>query len=99
MRHGKTGLVTLAGVRFACLALLVWAARLPAMDLPSDAEIHTILQKFIERDYWGVGMVVGIVDEHGTRIISYGKLDNGESPEVNGDTLFEIGRGHVHRQS
>ena len=36
-------------------------------------------------------MVVGIVDEHGSRIISCGKLDNGTDQEVNGETLFEIG--------
>jgi len=37
------------------------------------------------------GMVVGIVDEHGSSIVSYGKLNNGTDQEVNGDTLFEIG--------
>ena len=36
-------------------------------------------------------MVVGHVDEHGSRIISAGKLDNGTAEEVNGDTVFEIG--------
>lgn len=62
-----------------------------AQTLPSDAEIRTILQNYVERDHWGVGIVVGIVDQQGTRVISYGKLDNGDSPAVNGDTLFEIG--------
>ena len=78
-------------VVFVGLALL--GARLAVAEsaLPTDAEIKTILQNFIERDHWGVGMVVGIVDARGKRIISYGKLDNGDSPEVNGDTLFEIG--------
>ena len=78
-------------VLFVGLALL--GARLAVAEsaLPTDAEIKTILQNLIERDHWGVGMVVGIVDARGTRIISYGKLDNGDSPEVNGDTLFEIG--------
>ena len=36
-------------------------------------------------------MVVGLVDEHGSRIVSCGKMDDGASPEVNGNTLFEIG--------
>jgi CubicO group peptidase (beta-lactamase class C family) len=35
-------------------------------------------------------MVAGIVDEHGSRIVSCGKTDNGASQEVNGDTLFDI---------
>lgn len=72
-------------------ALLVIGTTVSATNVPSDDEIKTILRNFIERDHWGVGMVVGIVDEHGTRVISYGKLDNGDSTEVNADTLFEIG--------
>jgi CubicO group peptidase (beta-lactamase class C family) len=38
-----------------------------------------------------VGIVVGIVDEHGSSVVSCGKLDNDNDKEVNGDTLFEIG--------
>jgi CubicO group peptidase (beta-lactamase class C family) len=34
--------------------------------------------------------VVGIVDEHGSSVVSYGKMDNGTDQEVNGDTLFDI---------
>ena len=80
-------------VPILCASLWLLSARWPATagDVPTDDEIRMILQNFIERDHWGVGMVVGIVDEQGTRVISYGKLDNGDSPEVNGDTLFEIG--------
>lgn len=52
-------------------------------------QINTFLQKnFSETN---CGMVVGLVDQHGSRIFSAGKLDNGTSAEVNGDTLFEIG--------
>jgi CubicO group peptidase (beta-lactamase class C family) len=36
-------------------------------------------------------MVVGIVDEHGSRVYSAGKLDNGTERMVDGDTVFEIG--------
>jgi CubicO group peptidase (beta-lactamase class C family) len=72
--------------------LFLWFVRMAtAADLPSDSEIKTCLRNCIERDHWGVGIVVGIIDEHGSRIISYGKLDNGTSPEVDGDSLFEIG--------
>lgn len=35
--------------------------------------------------------MVGIVDGHGSSIVSYGKLDNGTGQEVNGNTVFEIG--------
>src|SRR3954447_12081271 len=42
-------------------------------------------------DHTNSGMVIGLLDEHGTRIFSAGKLDNGTSQEVNADTVFEIG--------
>ena len=53
--------------------------------------IHAFLQQRVEAEKRDVGIVVGIVDEHGSRIVSCGKLDNGTDQEVNGDTLFEIG--------
>ncbi len=53
--------------------------------------LYTYLQKCIEGEKINAGVVVGMVDEHGSRIVSYGKLDNGTEQEVNGDTLFEIG--------
>lgn len=62
-----------------------------AGDTLSDAEIQTLLRDNIDADKLAVGLVVGIVDEHGTRIISHGKLDNGTDHEVDGDSVFEIG--------
>jgi CubicO group peptidase (beta-lactamase class C family) len=37
------------------------------------------------------GMVIALIDEHGTKIFQAGKLDNDTDEEVNADTLFEIG--------
>jgi serine-type D-Ala-D-Ala carboxypeptidase/endopeptidase len=71
--------------------ILSFAPAAARADFPSDSEIRALLRDYIERDHWGVGIVVGIVDEHGSRIISYGKLDNGSSSQVDGDTLFETG--------
>jgi serine-type D-Ala-D-Ala carboxypeptidase/endopeptidase len=48
----------------------------------TDAEIKTMLRDNIDTDKEAVGLVVGIVDEHGTRVVSYGKLDNGRSADV-----------------
>src|SRR5208283_4906369 len=62
-----------------------------AGDTLSDAEIQTVLRDDIDADKLAVGIVVGIVDEHGTRIISHGMLDNGTDRNVDGGTLFEIG--------
>ena len=36
-------------------------------------------------------MVIGLIDEHGSRIFSGGTLDNGSEGKVDGDTIFEIG--------
>ncbi|WP_160149488.1 serine hydrolase [Roseiconus lacunae] len=37
------------------------------------------------------GMVIGLVDEHGTRFFSSGSLDNGTEKLVNEHTIFEMG--------
>jgi serine-type D-Ala-D-Ala carboxypeptidase/endopeptidase len=52
--------------------------------------IHAFLQQRVEVEKRDVGIVVGIVDEHGSRVVSCGKMDNGTDEEVNGDTLFDI---------
>jgi CubicO group peptidase (beta-lactamase class C family) len=57
----------------------------------TDEEIRTQLRDCIDGDKLGVGLVVGMVDSNQTRIVSYGSMDDAKSPEVNGDTLFEIG--------
>jgi CubicO group peptidase (beta-lactamase class C family) len=60
-------------------------------DTLTDAEIKTMLRDYIDTDKLGVGLVIGIADEHGPRIVSHGKLDNATSADVDGDTVFEIG--------
>ncbi|MGO8742888.1 MAG: serine hydrolase, partial [Limisphaerales bacterium] len=52
--------------------------------------IHAFLQQRVEVEKRDVGIVIGIVDEHGSRVVSCGKMDNGTDQEVNGDTLFDI---------
>jgi D-alanyl-D-alanine-carboxypeptidase/D-alanyl-D-alanine-endopeptidase len=51
------------------------------------------IREFLHRNFDGknAGMVIGIVDEHGSQVFAVGKLDNGTDQEVNSDTLFEIG--------
>ena len=57
----------------------------------TEADIKTMLRDYIDNDNLGDALVVGIVDEHGTHVISYRKLDNGTDAEANGDTEFDIG--------
>src|SRR5258708_16032071 len=57
----------------------------------TDDEIKKILEDRIDGARKSVGIVVGLVDEHGTRLISYGKPNKTSDQTVNGDSVFEIG--------
>jgi serine-type D-Ala-D-Ala carboxypeptidase/endopeptidase len=57
----------------------------------TDAEIRKILVERIDARQQGVGIVVGVIEPTGRRIVSYGNFDRKEKRAVTGDTLFEIG--------
>src|SRR5215510_572003 len=57
----------------------------------ADDEIKSILLDRVDRAKRSVGIVVGLVDEKGMRIISYGKPSQTSNQTVNGDSVFEIG--------
>jgi CubicO group peptidase (beta-lactamase class C family) len=78
-------------VRVICFTILLSAFSFQAAAEDFTNAIHAFLQHRVGVEKRDVGMVVGIVDEHGSRVVSYGKLDNGTGREVNGDTLFEVG--------
>ncbi len=78
-------------VRVICFTILLSAFSYRASAEDFTNAIKAFLQHRVEVEKRDVGIVVGIVDEHGSRVISYGKLDNGTGQEVNGDTVFEIG--------
>jgi D-alanyl-D-alanine-carboxypeptidase/D-alanyl-D-alanine-endopeptidase len=58
---------------------------------PSDAEIRQILVNRIDKEKQGVGIVVGVIDAKGRRVVAYGGLEKGDKRPIDGDTLFEIG--------
>lgn len=62
----------------------------PAVS-PSDADIRQILVNRIDKEKQGVGIVVGVIDAKGRRVVSYGSLEKGDNRPLDGDTLFEIG--------
>ncbi|NJN87095.1 MAG: beta-lactamase family protein [Leptolyngbyaceae cyanobacterium SL_7_1] len=62
-----------------------------AHSIPSNAEIEAILQQRIDQERQSTGIVVGVIDRSGQRIIRYGTLDQTNSRPVDGNTLFEIG--------
>jgi serine-type D-Ala-D-Ala carboxypeptidase/endopeptidase len=64
---------------------------LPFSSVPSDADIRRILAQRIDTFHQGVGIVVGVIDPAGRRIVAYGSMTQGDPRPLNGDTIFEIG--------
>ena len=69
----------------------VWAQAPPNSPVPPDSEIRKILVERVDAFHQGVGIVVGVIDPQGRRIVAYGSLDKGDPRPLNGDTIFEIG--------
>jgi serine-type D-Ala-D-Ala carboxypeptidase/endopeptidase len=79
----------LLALPFLLLALVTNAAA--QSPPPSNDEIRKILVDRIDRDRQSVGIVVGIIEPSGRRIISYGTVAKDDKRPVDGDTVFEIG--------
>jgi CubicO group peptidase (beta-lactamase class C family) len=59
--------------------------------VPSNDEIRDILVKRIDHQKQAVGIVVGVIEPNGRRVVAYGKLANSDPRTLDGDTIFEIG--------
>jgi serine-type D-Ala-D-Ala carboxypeptidase/endopeptidase len=84
------------GLGLACVACYV--AHAPAQTTtpslsaaPSDVEIRHILAERIDVQKHDVGIVVGVIDPHGKRVVAFGALEKGDQRPLDGDTIFEIG--------
>jgi serine-type D-Ala-D-Ala carboxypeptidase/endopeptidase len=71
--------------------LSVLGLALPAPAVPTNSEIQALLKQRIDREKQSPGIVVGIIDPTGQRIISYGQLSTTKADQIDGNTLFEIG--------
>ncbi len=60
-------------------------------SMPSDSEIRQILVDRVDTQHQSVGIVVGVIEPEGRRVIAYGHLEKGDPRPLNGDTIFEIG--------
>ena len=61
-------------------------------SVPSDAEIRELLVERIDVEQQGVGIIVGVIDARGRRIVAHGRYGlGGAGPPLDGDTVFEIG--------
>jgi serine-type D-Ala-D-Ala carboxypeptidase/endopeptidase len=56
---------------------------------PAETDIHRILADRVDVQRQAVGIVAGVVDPSGRRVVVHGKA--GGSAKLDGDTIFEIG--------
>src|ERR1700693_2987919 len=54
-------------------------------------EIREILGRRVDQQKQAVGIVVGVIEPNGRRVVVYGNLAKGDPRPVDGDTIFEIG--------
>jgi len=73
------------------LTLVLQAAGARSPVLPSDSDIREILVERIDKYKQSVGIVVGVIEPAGRRVVTYGKLAAGDPRALDGDTVFEIG--------
>ncbi len=75
-------------------AALAWHDLSPVRILVhtfNDAEIKAMLYRRIFLEHQGVGMVVGVIDSRGRRVIAFGRSDASDPRPLDGKTVFEIG--------
>jgi D-alanyl-D-alanine-carboxypeptidase/D-alanyl-D-alanine-endopeptidase len=71
-----------------------WKAFSYAVKRPEelgDAQVRLILRDRIDAAHRGVGIVVGLLDKSGQRVVAHGVTQREGGKPVDGDTLFEIG--------
>src|ERR1700723_2691637 len=61
------------------------------LPVPSTGEIREMLVRRIDEQKQAVGIVVGVIEPNGRRVVAYGNLANGDPRTLDGDTIFEIG--------
>jgi hypothetical protein len=72
----------------AGLMMMTGAQAQPGGAALSSAAIRQILADRIDTMHQGVGIVVGVIDPTGRRIVSYGRIDQDNSKALDGDTIF-----------
>ncbi|MFZ6721329.1 serine hydrolase [Undibacterium sp. Ji49W] len=75
-------------VTLTLCAINVQAAAPVALN---DADILAILKQRIDREQMGASIVIGIIDDKGSRVISHGYANVQNRTRADADTVFEIG--------
>lgn len=76
-------------IRLCAIAILCCAAAFA--QPPSDAEIRKILAERVGGENLGIGIVAGVIDANGRRVVAYGSLAKDDRRRLGGDTVYEIG--------
>ena len=78
---------------FAAVAVIPPAVTSQSTDarVAPDEEIRGILVQRIDADQQSVGIVVGVIEPAGRRIVTHGRLARNDDRSLDGDTVFEIG--------
>jgi CubicO group peptidase (beta-lactamase class C family) len=87
----KTCTALILGLVFGLAQVGQGSAQTRSLAPPSDADIRKLLIERIDVQHQGVGIVVGVIDARGRRIIAHGALNQGDPRPLDGDTVFEIG--------
>src|SRR5262245_25698087 len=75
----------------ACASPTATPPRAPvASVMASDAEIEGILAERVPGEHPGFGIVVGVIEPAGRRVVSRGERSQGDPAPLDADTLFEI---------
>jgi CubicO group peptidase (beta-lactamase class C family) len=75
-------------VGLVCFTWLILTFSLPAVAEDLSNALQAYVQQCVRAEIPNGCIVVGLLDEQGSQIISCGTLDNGTDQEANGDTLF-----------
>ncbi|MBP1624553.1 MAG: hypothetical protein H6Q07_2573, partial [Acidobacteria bacterium] len=75
----------------ALIGLSSAASGQSSSPLPTDEEIRKILIGRLGNEASRIGIVVGVIDPAGRRIISHGSFGENDPRPVDGNTVFEIG--------
>jgi CubicO group peptidase (beta-lactamase class C family) len=86
----KSVLLSVAGALLLAAAVHDTFAQTPAA-LPKDDQIRKLLVERIDVQQLGIGLVVGVIDAQGKRIVSYGSAAESSTQPLNGQSVFEIG--------
>jgi CubicO group peptidase (beta-lactamase class C family) len=74
-----------------CAFLSVLSLSVAAAGEGSPAEVRAILAERIDKQAQSVGIAVGLIDDQGSTVVTYGKLSKTDDRVPDGKTVFEIG--------